>query len=246
MYVTVLRGRKEPAFEIRYTAVVPYIKGVSEALRRCLQQLSRHAHCFQVQHNTYVTLSAIQGRCGTVRTRWTSHKIPRECCKVFIGEKGNRWILERNTAEMHGSHELRPQQPQNMLIRPETICFGTRLKFVDHVPHWYVQRAKEAIHIRLHPNNINRDNGIGIPEAGPMIKQHISQMNAQRTSDGTASSQKNENRKAPITTTVILTMIHGQWTPSNDKDRSVAVETSRSTSKWSENLCPHLVIVTTY
>ena len=32
-------------------------------------------------------------------------------------------------------------------------------------PHWYSRRVKKAIHIRLHPNNINRDSGIEIPEA---------------------------------------------------------------------------------
>ena len=39
------------------------------------------------------------------------------------------------------------------------------VKFNDRDPHWYTRRVKEAIHIRLHPNNINRDNGIDIPEA---------------------------------------------------------------------------------
>ena len=47
--------------------------------------------------------------------------------------------------------------------------------FIDQDPHWYTHRVKEAIHIRLHPDNINRDNGIEIPEAWmPMIKQHRS------------------------------------------------------------------------
>ena len=39
------------------------------------------------------------------------------------------------------------------------------VKFIDRDPHWYTRRVKEAIHIRLHPNNINRDSGIEIPEA---------------------------------------------------------------------------------
>ena len=37
------------------------------------------------------------------------------------------------------------------------------VKFIDRDPHWYTRRVKEAIHIRLHPNNINRDSGIEIP-----------------------------------------------------------------------------------
>ena len=38
-------------------------------------------------------------------------------------------------------------------------------KFIDRDPCYYTRRVKEAIHIRLHPNNINRDSGIEIPEA---------------------------------------------------------------------------------
>ena len=48
-----------------------------------------------------------------------------------------------------------------------------KVKFVDRNPHWYTRRDKEGIHIRLHPNNINGDNGIEILEVWmPMIKQH--------------------------------------------------------------------------
>ena len=39
--------------------------------------------------------------------------------------------------------------------------------------HWYTRRVKEAIQIRLHPNNINRDSGIDIPEEWlPTIRRH--------------------------------------------------------------------------
>ena len=40
---------------------------------------------------------------------------------------------------------------------------------------WYTRTVREAIHRRLHPNNINRDSGINIPEAWiPTIKQQNS------------------------------------------------------------------------
>ena len=46
-----------------------------------------------------------------------------------------------------------------------------KIKFIDRDPHWYTHRVKEAIHIRLNPNNINRDSIIEIPEAWiPTIK----------------------------------------------------------------------------
>ena len=45
------------------------------------------------------------------------------------------------------------------------------VKFIDRDPYYYTRRVKEAIHLRLHPNNINRDSGIEIPEAWmPTIK----------------------------------------------------------------------------
>jgi len=44
-------------------------------------------------------------------------------------------------------------------------------------------RIKEAIHIRLHPNNINRDSGIEIPEAWmPTIKKHNNRIGEQYNS----------------------------------------------------------------
>ena len=39
------------------------------------------------------------------------------------------------------------------------------VKFIDRYPHYCTCSVKEAIHIRLHPNNINMDSGIEIPEA---------------------------------------------------------------------------------
>ena len=39
-------------------------------------------------------------------------------------------------------------------------------KVTDWDLHCYTRRVKEAIHKRLQPDNINRDSGIEIPEAG--------------------------------------------------------------------------------
>ena len=47
------------------------------------------------------------------------------------------------------------------------------VKFIDRDPYYYTRRVKEAIQIRLHPDNTNRDSGIEIPEAWmPKIKKH--------------------------------------------------------------------------
>ena len=50
---------------------------------------------------------------------------------------------------------------------------GVKLAFLDRDPYYYTRRVKEAVHIRLHPNDINRVSGIEIPEAWmPTIKKH--------------------------------------------------------------------------
>ena len=63
--------------------------------------------------------------------------------------------------------------------------------------------------MRLHPDNINRDNGIEIPEAWiPTIKKHSRRPVHHQTAEGTTSNQtsrettsqrNNEDRNAPIT-----------------------------------------------
>ena len=78
------------------------------------------------------------------------------------------------------------------------------VKFIDRDPHWYTRRVKEAIHIRLHPNNINRDSGTEILEAWiPTIKKHNSRSTTKRTYEGATSNTRNNNedRNAPIAAT---------------------------------------------
>ena len=75
------------------------------------------------------------------------------------------------------------------------------VKFIDRDPHWYTRRVKEAIHIRLHPNNINRDSEIEILEAWiPTIKKYNSRSTTKRTCEGTTSNSRNKNkdRNTPI------------------------------------------------
>jgi len=66
------------------------------------------------------------------------------------------------------------------------------VNFIDWYPHWYTHRIKKAIHIGLHPNNINRDSKSEIPEAWmPRIKIHNKRMGQQRTAKETATFQNN-------------------------------------------------------
>jgi len=90
---------------------------------------------------------------------------------------------------------------QNQVGKLNFFPIWKEVKFIDRGPHWYTRRVKEAIHIRLHPNNINRDSGIDIPEAWtPTIRKHNSRPTTKRTCERTTSNSRNNNedRNAPI------------------------------------------------
>ena len=64
----------------------------------------------------------------------------------------------KNTIEIYDLLEPIPPTFQNTPLWDEAI------KFIDRDLHWYTRRVKQAIHIRLHPDNIKKDNGTEIPE----------------------------------------------------------------------------------
>ena len=95
--------------------------------------------------------------------------------------------------------DIRPTRTQTSAVSEHANKTGhlpiwKEVKLIDRDPHWYTRRAKEAIHIRLHPHNINKDSAIEIPEAWiPTIKKHNSRSTTKRTCEGTTSNSRNNN-----------------------------------------------------
>ena len=130
------------------------------------------------------------------------YKTPCEYGKVYIGETG-RAMQDRIKEHDRDIRLARTQTSAVSEYANETghLPISKEVKFIDRDPHWYTRRVKEAIHIRLHPNNINRDGGIEIPEAWtPTIRKHNSRSPTKRTREGTTSTSRNNNedRNAPI------------------------------------------------
>ena len=97
------------------------------------------------------------------------YKIPCECGKVYVGETG-RAMQDR--IKEH-DRDIRLARTQTFPVSEHANETGhlpiwKEVKFIDRDPHWYTRRVKEAIHIRLHPNNISGGSGIEIPEALPI------------------------------------------------------------------------------
>ena len=90
---TGVTANKKPTQEFKSTAVLPYIKGLSEVLRRCLQHQGR-----QTVYKSDTTLRSHLIRPKDALEPKTQdgvvYKIPCECGKVYIGETG-RSMRER-------------------------------------------------------------------------------------------------------------------------------------------------------
>ena len=166
------------------------------------------------------------------------YKIPCECRKVHIGETGKAM---QDRIKEH-DRDIRLARTQTSAVSEHANETGhlpiwKEVKFIDRDPHWYTRRVKEAIHIRLHPDNINRDSGIEIPEAWiPTIRKHNSRPTTKRTCEGTTSNSRNNNedRNALIAANHHATNSDVQVNNRPHrlmKTSSIAVETSRSTTQ---------------
>ena len=159
-------ANKEPTQEFKSTAVLPYIKGVSEVLRRCLQQQGVRT---VFKSDTTLRSHLVRPKDVLEPTKQDGvvySKIPCECGKVYIAETGK--AMQERIKEH--DRDIRLDRTQTSAVSEHAnetghLPFWKEVKFIDHDPHWYARRVKEAIHIRLYPNNISRDSGIEIPEA---------------------------------------------------------------------------------
>ena len=86
-------ANKEPMGEFNSTAVLPYIKGVSEVFRRCLQQ---QGVCTVFKSDTTLRSHLVRPKdpLEPFKQDGVVCKIPCECGKVYIGETG-RAMLDR-------------------------------------------------------------------------------------------------------------------------------------------------------
>ena len=152
-----------------------------------------------VSHNTN---SVFLQKKKTAKQDGVVFRISCDFGKVYIGETGRpmQGRIKEHDREIRLSHTQTSafsKHDHNTGHQP----LWNKVKFIDSDPHYYTRTVKEAIHIRLQSDNINRDSGIEIPEAWmPMIRKKHNNRRAvrQRTAEGT-NQRKSEDRNAPIT-----------------------------------------------
>ena len=94
------------------------------------------------------------------------YEIPCECGKSYIGETSR--TIETRTKE-HQRH-LRLAQPEKSAVAEHSVSEDHAIqwketKLLCRARGYWDRLVKEAIHIRLNPNNINRDTGFQISNA---------------------------------------------------------------------------------
>ena len=188
--------RGEPVAEFKSTTILSYVQGVSELLRRCLEQ---HVQGIRTVFKSDTTL---RSHLYLVRSKDTDpakqysivYRIPCKCGIFYIGETGRPMQESINEQD----RDIRLARTQTSVVSEHAHEIGhypiwNEVKFIDRDPHWYTRRVNEAIHIGLYTNNINRMEEFEFPEAWmPTIKIHNNWRTVQqRTAGGTATRRNN-------------------------------------------------------
>ena len=183
---------------------LPYVKGLSEQLRRCLQQQGVRA-VFKSETTLRSQLVRPKDAVDPAKQDGVVYRIPCECGKVYIGETG-RPMQDR--IKEH-DRDIRLARTETSAVSEHAHNTGhkplwNKVKFIDRDPYYYTRRVKEVIHIRLHPNNINRDSGIEIPEAWmPTIKK-TQQLESRATADRRGRKSLSETARIEMHQSEIL------------------------------------------
>ena len=133
----------EPAIEFKATAVLPYVKGLSEQLRRSLQQQGVRA-VFKSDTTPRSYLVRPKEAVDPAKQDGVVYKIPCDCDKVYIGETGRPMqdrIKERD-------RDIRFARTETSAISVHAHNTGHKplwneVKFIDRDPHYYTCRVKD-------------------------------------------------------------------------------------------------------
>ena len=112
-------ANKEPTQEFKSTAVLPYIKGVSEVLRRTVFKSDTTLRSHLVRPKDTLEPTKQDG---------VVYKIPCECGKVYIGETGR--AMQDRIKQHDRDIRLAHTQFRNTLTKRGIFLFGKKLSLL--------------------------------------------------------------------------------------------------------------------
>ena len=182
--------------------MLPYIKGVSEPLRRHLQQQGIRT-VFKSDTTLRSRLVLPKDPADPNKQDGVVYKIPCTRGKVYIGETG-RPMQERMKEH---DRDIRLARTQNSAVSEHANGTG-------HKPLWNETKLpmvdKESVRGNLlNPNNINRDNGTEIPEARmPTIRKHLNQQHTKNQRTPEETMVLGNNSRIEMHQLQQITMVH--------------------------------------
>ena len=158
-----LDGTTTPDTPIR-TITIPYVKGVSERIRRILGRAN-----IRTAFSTVTTIRSLLVKTKPVTKehdkKGVIYRVPcQDCPKVYIGETGRKLSTRLTEHKRH----CRLMQPEKSAIAEHAIVEDHRIDFDGSEAlltedRFWPRKIKEALLIRRH-QNFNQDTGLGISE----------------------------------------------------------------------------------
>ena len=142
----------------RCPAIIPYIKGVSEELRRAFHQYNIPAY-FKPCNTLRQLLVRPKDKVLKDRVIGPVYNIECDSCSAtYIGE------TERSLKARFQEHKRRSSETSEVsrhihVDQPGHSVEMDSVKILDIEPRWFERGVKEAIHIRVNKPSLNRDGG---------------------------------------------------------------------------------------
>ena len=135
----------EPANEFKATAVLPYVKGLSEQLRRCLQQQGVRA-VFKSETTLRSQLVRPKDAVDPAKQDGVVYRIPCECGKVYIGETGRP--MQDRVKEHDRDIRLAPTKTSAVSEHAHNTAnklLWDEVNFIDRDAYYYTQGSKRQL-----------------------------------------------------------------------------------------------------
>jgi len=116
--------RREPNAELKSNAVLPYVQGVSESLRRCLEQQGIRT-VFTSDTTLRPHLVRLKDTVNPTKQDGVLYRIPCECGRVYIGKTGKS-MQER----------IKEHDRYIRLARTQTSAVSEHTHETGHYPIW--------------------------------------------------------------------------------------------------------------
>jgi hypothetical protein len=149
----------------KHQVALPYIKGLSEELRRTLRQHGRDAY-FKPTNTLRQLLCAPKDpakkeeKSGVIyRIECEGEKEGQGCGSSYIGETGR--TLKARAAEHRRPSTSSSEVSQHLHLdgRPNHHVSLENISILDQEQRWFERGVKEAAYIRLYHPDLNRDGG---------------------------------------------------------------------------------------